>query len=221
MKVTTDACLFGAWCAGELKKAKVKMRNALDIGTGTSLLSLMVAQKNGFDIDAIEIDGGAAKQASENVAASPWQSQIIIHHADAVTWEDKQRYDCIFSNPPFYENELRSGKSQKNIAHHDAGLTLQQLFRVLNDRLNDSGSFFLLLPAKREKELDAILRDQQFFLHKKIVVRQTAKHQPFRIMIQAGRFPIDELSEEITIKDENDHYSPEFVALLKDYYLYL
>ena len=149
MKVTTDGCLFGAWCAEEIQNTKVKSQNALDIGSGTGLLSLLMAQKNAIKIDAIELVKEAAEQATENVASSPWKENINVIQADILEWNTANKYDVIISNPPFYESELRSGKTTKNIAHHDEGLKLDDLFRFIKHHLTNDGIFFLLLPAKR------------------------------------------------------------------------
>lgn len=224
MKVTTDACLFGAWVARVVERLKPADQRPtfLDIGTGTGLLSLMMAQKNDGRIDAVEIDPSAAQQANENVAASPWKGRISIIHGDVLRWEATARYDCIFSNPPFYEKELRSAKNQKNVAHHDEGLKLADLFAFINHHLTEDGTFFLLHPAKREKEIDPLFANNQLFLQQKVLVQQTLKHQPFRVMIQGRRKKIDGVTEEtIVIKNEKDEYTPEFISLLKDYYLYL
>src|SRR5689334_19640143 len=118
MKVTTDACLFGAWCAQEIQCLQPVPRHLLDIGTGTGLLCLLIEQKNELPIEAVEIDPDAAQQARENVAASPWKHKIQIHHADILSCHPEQEFDCIVSNPPFYENELASQQDQKNLAHH-------------------------------------------------------------------------------------------------------
>ena len=221
MKVTTDGCLFGAWCAEQLKNAERKIENALDVGTGTGLLSLMVAQKNDFEIDAVEIDAEAAGQAKENIAASPWKEQVFVTNADVLSWNNEKQYDCILSNPPFYQNELRSDMAQKNTAHHDAGLTLDQLFAFIKNSLQPDGIFFLLLPTKREEEVEQLLTNQELFINKKIVVRQTTKHQPFRLMIKGGKTKAATVVEEMAIKGEDNQYTPGFTELLKDYYLYL
>src|SRR4026209_2804349 len=113
MKVTTDACLFGAWVAREVESKKLKADNVLDIGTGTGLLTLMFAQKNTeASILAIEIDKEAAEQAAENAEASPWKDRIQIVNADVIAFPFNKKYDLIISNPPFYENELRSGSER-------------------------------------------------------------------------------------------------------------
>src|ERR1700750_981948 len=114
MKVTTDGCLFGAWCAKEIRAFEFEDPELLDIGTGTALLSLMILQKNKVRIDAVEIEKDAAMQAEENVAASAWADKVKIIHEDILDGTDK-KYDLIVSNPPFYENELTAESENRNI----------------------------------------------------------------------------------------------------------
>jgi len=222
MKVTTDACLFGAWVSTEIQKTGERKESALDIGCGTGLLSLMLAQKNNIAIDAVEIDSNAAEQAKENVSVSPWHDQIHVHHTDVLAFRTTKQYDRILSNPPFYEGELRSARQQKNTAHHDEGLTLNLLFPFIQKHLADNGIFFLLLPTKREKDFENLLVQFGFSLYKKIAVRQTVKHEPFRLLLEVGKKQTGStVLADMSIKNENNEYTPEFVELLKDYYLYL
>lgn len=101
MKVTTDGCLFGAWVSEKVRDQKSEIRTALDVGSGTGLLSLMFAQKNpSLTIDAIEMDEEAAQQAQENIGSSPWKNNINLVQADARTFQYPQQYDIIISNPP-------------------------------------------------------------------------------------------------------------------------
>ncbi|MDP4263910.1 MAG: methyltransferase, partial [Bacteroidota bacterium] len=118
MKVTTDACLFGAWAAKRIRNSGDRTLNMLDIGTGTGLLSLMIAQQCDALIDAIEIDKVAAGQAEENVTSSPWKEKIRITQGDIKYFakSSSSRYDIVICNPPFYENELVSPSHEKNIA---------------------------------------------------------------------------------------------------------
>ena len=220
MKVTTDGCLFGAWVAEEIKNLEFRIQNALDIGCGTGLLSLMLAQKNDCTIDAVEIDKDAAAQAIENIAASPWKSRISVIHADVLQWDTGKKYDCIISNPPFYETELKSPKAPRNVAHHDEGLKLSELLLYIKKYLTEDGFFYLLLPKKREGELNRLLSDQDFHLHKKLYVKQTTGHTSFRLMVKAAHKEAQLVVEEISVKNGNE-YTPGFVALLKDYYLHL
>jgi tRNA1Val (adenine37-N6)-methyltransferase len=221
MKVTTDACLFGAWCAGQLAGKTAPSQHVLDIGAGTGLLSLMAAQKISCAIDAVEIDLAAAQQASENIRQSPWKDRITIHQADISNWNSPHRFDYIISNPPFYQTELRSAQQQKNLAHHDAGLQLKDVLKLIDRYLKPEGSFYLLQPFKREKELAGLLEQNGLHVHQKVIVRQSVKHTPFRQLIKGGKVPGEFQIHDMAIKDLADSYTPGFVHLLKDYYLYL
>ena len=225
MKVTTDACLFGAWVIEEINNEKLIIKNCMDIGTGTGLLSLMLAQKNNeVLIDAIEIDKEATDQAKANAASSPWKERIDIINADVKTFSFKHKYDLIISNPPFYENEIRSATDSKNVAHHSKDLTLEELLLIIKNHLASNGFFFLLLTYKRNEEVKRLLKDHQLHISKILLVRQSVKHDYFRIMIK-GSLSENENKEtgfgEISIWDDQQQYSRKFVDLLKDYYLHL
>lgn len=223
MKVTTDGCLFGAWVAAEIEKLQNKPASILDIGTGTGLLSLMLAQKTNASIDAIEIDKDAAEQAVANSEASPFATNIHIINGDATLFHFTQQYDMIISNPPFYEKELKGNDLKKNLAHHNEGLLLPRLLDLIKKNLNPSGSFFLLLPYKRKEEIKKLLIEKEFHTEQIVFVRQTVQHDYFRIMFK-GKLKQNGNNEtsiqEISIKD-GDQYTKEFRALLKDYYLQL
>ena len=221
MKVTTDGCLFGAWTAMEIQNSKVKIKNILDVGCGTGLLSLMVSQKNNVLIDAIEIDKDAAKQAIENVKASPWKNRINVIHADVLQWKPNKKYDCIISNPPFYEAELKSGKKAKDVAQHEEGLKLSELFFFIKTHLAEEGVLYLLLPAKREIEIKKLWELHHLYLHKIMRVKQSTAHNFFRLMVKCGNKKVGIVEGEIAIKNANNEYSSGFVSLLKDYYLHL
>jgi tRNA1Val (adenine37-N6)-methyltransferase len=225
MKVTTDACLFGAWVANEVKSEKVKVKNVLDIGTGTGLLSLMYAQKNAnIFIDAIEIEKETYEQAKENITASPFTDRINLIHGDTKKFSFTKKYDLIISNPPFYEKELRSVDQKKNIALHNSGLSLEELLSVIKSKLSVEGIFYLLLPYKRNEEIKKVLFEKDLSILKIIFVKQSTNHDYFRIMLTGklkDKNEIETIIDEISIWDHRQQYTEEFKELLKDYYLYL
>ena len=228
MKVTTDACLFGAWVANEVESDpdsyREKTESVLDIGTGTGILSLMFAQKHPeTNILAVEIDKDAELQAKENVDASPWKDCITVLEGDVKNYSFPERFDLIISNPPFYERELRSETERKNIAYHSDNLTLQELLHTIKTGLSTDGNFFLLLPYKRNDEIKRIFKDHQMHISKILLVRQSVKHDYFRILIKGSLNAGQQETEfdEMSIWDEKQQYTNEFVQLLKDYYLHL
>ena len=222
MKVTTDACLFGS-LSPTLPTSREGETRVLDIGTGTGLLALMYAQKNSnASIDAIEIDKDAARQASENVAASPWNDRIKVINADARTFIFSKKYDLIISNPPFYENELKSLTKEKNIAHHSEELSLAELLQIIKNTLDPAGHFFLLLPYKRLVEATFLCVRNHLEINHATMVRQSPKLEFSRVILRGknqDNISNDYIKTELTIQDENQEYSPEFVDLLKDFYL--
>ncbi len=220
MKVTTDGCLFGAWCAAELKHVKKGVNKALDVGTGTGLLSLMVAQKNNVLIDAVEIDADSFEQAANNVTSALFFHHISVVQADILVFENSS-YDCIISNPPFYENDLQSPSLKKNAAHHNISLTWIDLLKIIDEKLTRDGKFFLLLPYKRWKEAQTLIEQQYLFINQTVFVKQSPRHKPFRIMVQGSRMVSEVAVSEVVICDESNNYTPPFLNLLTDYYLHL
>jgi len=223
MKVTTDSCLFGGWCAEEIRNEnnKEETKKILDIGTGSGLLSLMIAQNNDCFIDAIEVDEAAAQQAKQNVFASLSKERINVHQINALNYSYQQLYNAIISNPPFYENELASPDNKKNIAHHGEGLKLSQLMALIKKQLLNGGSFYLLLPYKRKAEIEKIIAKENLFIDKTMLVSQSTTHTPFRLMIKGTGVPCVLKEKQIFIRDTNKQYSKEFIHYLKDYYLHL
>jgi tRNA1Val (adenine37-N6)-methyltransferase len=224
MKVTTDSCLFGAITAAAIKDKNYPAQRILDIGTGTGLLSLMIAQKNSQSlIDTLEIDHDAFLQATGNISASSFKERIYVINGDAREFINENQYDIIISNPPFYSTELKSGNTKKDMAHHSNELELDDLLDVIRRNINTAtGRFFLLLPYKRNEEIKNLLKKKGAYLIAETLVRQSVKHKYFRMIIEASfTIAAEEVSKEISIKDENDKYTAEFTELLKDYYLYL
>ena len=222
MKVTTDGCLFGAWVAHTLQKEKETFSTALDIGAGTGLLSLMAAQKNEIEIDAVEIDSGAAAQVRQNFELSPWAQRLHVIEGDINTVTLRKEYDCIFSNPPFYENELASPDAKRNLAHHSGQLTLEQLFSVIQQKLSADGTYFLLLPYKRKSEIERFLGNAGLYVYTMVEVHPSVIHAPFRLLLKGSKKEtLQKEKETFYIKDEAGQYTTAFVQLLKDYFLYL
>lgn len=218
MKVCTDACLFGVWVADALQRRGIQPTTILDIGTGTGLLSLMLAQKTDAFIDAIEIDETAAMQAIENFDASPWKDRLQAICGDAREIKPSKKYDLIICNPPFFEGDLKSIDERKNLALHSSDLSFEELIKISQSLLNSDGWFAVLLPYHRAESFFRIATTHGFDLWEKCLVRQTEKHDYFRCMALLGTSSTG-ISSEITIKKEG-RYSTEFLKLLKDYYLH-
>lgn len=217
MKVCTDACIFGAWAAEKIKTNNPEITSILDIGTGTGLLSLMIAQKIQAQIDAIEIDEDAFMQAGNNFSESLWGRHLRTLHADAKNFTSHTKYSFIISNPPFFEEQLLSPEKKKNIAKHDDGLKLDELIKTIRRNLKSSGRFAILLPYHRINYFENIAKENHFFLEEKLLIRQTLKHNFFRGVLLFTQTKHSTTIKELTIKI-NDRYSHDFILLLKDYY---
>jgi tRNA1Val (adenine37-N6)-methyltransferase len=219
MKVCTDSCLFGAWVANEIGQKEFNPKNILDIGTGTGLLSLMLAQKTDSIIDAVEINDAAYMQAHENFTVSPWNKRLKAFHSDIKNWQAMHNYDLIICNPPFFENDLLPVDEQKNISKHSHALNLKELLFAVQNLLSEDGSFAVLLPSNRATWFESKARSHSLFPQKCMEVKQTIRHNFFRTMFIFKKEKMELVTETISIKNDTNHYSPEFIELLKDYYL--
>ena len=211
MKVCTDACLFGAWIAYATGNQKIE--KVLDIGAGTGLLSLMIAQGNEEQIDAVEIDDHAYVQATENFAASPWNARMKVHHCAIQEFEPGYKYNLVVSNPPFYDQSLRSPDSKKNVAMHSTRLDATELFAAAKRLMPEGGRMALLIPYSRVDAIEKIIKENAFYVEEKVLVKQTEKHSPFRCMYMLRDVFSGIEERKMTVKDE------EFTRLLKNYYL--
>lgn len=221
LKVCTDSCLFGAWVANEIGNRGFVPKNILDIGTGTGLLSLMLAQKTVAQIDAVELDINAFSQASENVKNSSWPDQIMAFHSDIKLFKPRHKYDLIISNPPFFQNDLLSKNNEKNASKHDSTLMLEDLINLVKNLLTDEGKFAVLLPWQRAEGFEKSASLISLYAESKVEVKQTPAHNYFRTMFIFEKKNTFSEKKSLTIKDSDNAYSKEFAALLKDYYLYL
>lgn len=217
MKVCTDSCLFGAWIS-----INSTVNSILDIGAGTGLLSLMLAQKTTAAIDAIEIDENAYLQAIENFEQSKWKDRLTVLLGDVKTYPFSKKYDFIVCNPPFYQNEKASDLHEEKIAKHSLHLTLPYLLTAIDNLLSDNGRFAILLPFYRKDEFEKLATKFHFYPERTIAIKQTNKHDFFRYAAIFKKEESLEIQEEfISIKSDHLNYTDEAKALLKDYYLSL
>ncbi len=222
MKVCTDSCILGAWTAlritGVKKVLENGAKNILDIGSGTGLLPLMLAQKTDARIDTIEYDPETCLQARENIMQGPWADRIQLLEGDARDYVFPSAYDFIITNPPFFESDLRSPQQKKNMAKHNESLTLERLIGLVQSNLQPDGAFSILLPFHRNDYFKKLAGENGFFLQEELTVKQTSSHTPFRSILLFSRTESPKIiSEELTIKKEGK-YSMEFKALMQDYY---
>ena len=221
MKVCTDACLFGAWVADKLEKKEIAPETILDIGSGTGLLSMMLAQKSTATIDAIEINEDAFMQSQENTVASPYAGKINIVHSSIQHFIPAKKYDLIITNPPFYEKQLQSPDEKKNIAMHSASLSLQELVSFMKDLLSPNGKAAILLPHERIDSFEKEIRENGLYINEQVNISHTSTHKPFRTFFFISNKQRVTAVEKIEIKTAKGQYSSAFQQLLQDYYLRL
>jgi tRNA1Val (adenine37-N6)-methyltransferase len=218
MKVCTDACILGAY-ADVLNTAKI-----LDIGTGTGLLSLMLAQRSKATIDAVEIDDDAYAQAKVNIAESLFADRISLHHQSIQTFsrqhQENHPYDLIISNPPFYQNSLQSPDLQTNKALHAATLTFDELIEAVINLLSLDGRFIVLLPPFEADQLTGVAQKNGLYLWDKLQIKHNWQKAVFRHILSFGKSPVSEYTKDtLVIHTENSNaYSDKFRQLLSDYY---
>jgi len=221
MKVSTDACIFGAWVATQLHG---ESGQALDIGTGTGLLSFMVAQKApNLQIHAVESDAAAAAQAIENAFQSPFGSQVQVF---ALSVQDflastDSVYEFIFSNPPFFHRSLPSPQEQRNAARHTITLLHEEIVAIAAERLTLEGCFFVLLPTTATNTFVWQATKNGLLLHKLEYWASRQGQQPHIALLKFGKLPCVEVQKAHHYTCLTDgSYSPAFRALLADYYLH-
>lgn len=220
LKVTTDACLFGAWIAEELQKTNPTYFSALDIGTGTGLLSLMVVQKNPkASIHAVEKVALAAEEASMNFRNSAWRGQLSCLHQSIQKSSTDQKFDVILSNPPFFNNHFRGKNAGKNTALHDESLPMNELIKAVDNLMVPDGKFFVLYPEREMKLLEKTAAASSLHLNHQVEVRNKPAADVFRVMACFSRKKEQKKLSEIWIKNSKGKYTREFWELLSPYYL--
>ncbi|TDB65363.1 methyltransferase domain-containing protein [Arundinibacter roseus] len=219
MKVCTDACVFGASVVLPVGNIRV-----LDIGSGTGLLSLMLAQRYPqAQIIGVEIDPVAASQAQENVKNSPFASRIEIVSTAIQDFRPDYFFDVIVTNPPFFQSDLRSPDSAINGAHHAQSLSFSDLLMAIKRLLKPGGNWQILLPEKESKLLYNNALEIDWALTEKLTLRHTAAHAPGCIIStfvsNAGPDFAVKASELCFYEPDGKTYTVAFRKLLQEFYL--
>lgn len=216
MKVGTDGVLLGAWAnCTESKKI-------LDIGTGTGLIALMLAQRCNAIIDAIDIEENACSEAKSNVTASPWQNRINVFHTSVQDFAKQAdlKYDLIVSNPPFFDNSLKAGYNERSTARHTDSLSTSELFFSVKNLLNSNGKFAVVIPTDKMQQYYSNANNNKLQCNKLLCIKPTPTKQAKRLLLEFS-FNQSELEEnELIVEKYGRHkYSEEYKELTKDFYL--
>lgn len=214
-RVSTDACIFSAWVTEKMGDIDY----ALDIGAGTGVLMLMIAQRTKARIDGIEIEDNCFSQLEENIASSPFHTRVHALKGDVKTYPFLVDYDLIVSNPPYYEHQLTAEKDEKNMAWHSSMLSLEALFLVVQQNLSEKGKFALILPYYRKEEAIQLAASVDLYATDMAFVQHSSTHAFTRVLILFSKESMGIKEEHIQIKNEDGSYSARMVQLLDDYYL--
>tara|TARA_B110000037_G_scaffold209472_1_gene258663 strand:- start:6607 stop:7308 length:702 start_codon:yes stop_codon:yes gene_type:complete len=214
MKVGTDGVLLGAWV--NCKNAK----SIIDIGTGTGLISLMLAQKNkSAQILAIEIDKGAAIQANENIEDSKWKDRIIVKQTSLQDFQTQEKFDLIVSNPPFFNNTFKAESNSRNNARQTESLSFNYLLERTASLLTTNGKASFILPFSEKENFISIAKEQQLFLNNILYVKGNIKTEIKRILVEFSVKETEIKEETISIEISRHKYTKEYIELVKDFYL--
>lgn len=218
MKVGIDGVLLGAWAPVE------NANSVLDIGTGTGLIALMVAQRSKAKIDAIDIDTHAVLQATENVLHSPWSNRIQVSEISLQDFvlQTAQRYDLIVSNPPYFINSTKAPCEHRTNARHADLLTHEELIENAMLLLNPTGRICIILPLNEGLQCVDFAFAKGLFCTKYITVYPKPTAPAKRLLLEFSLQSAQKQVSELVIEsDERHQYSEQFTALAKDFYLKL
>ena len=218
MKIGTDGVLLGAWTTIENNPFSI-----LDIGAGTGVIALMLAQRsNAEQIDALEIDEEAYEQSVDNFENSPWSDRLFCFHAglDEFIEEPEDEYDLIVSNPPFYTDDYKSDNEQRDLARFADAMPFEDLIEAADLLLSENGTFAVIIPFKEEQNFLALAKDYELYPLKITRVKGTPTAEIKRSLLAFSRnenvnFTIDEL----IIETSRHQYTSEYIELTKDFYL--
>ncbi|WP_276378958.1 tRNA1(Val) (adenine(37)-N6)-methyltransferase [Flavobacterium sp. H4147] len=218
MKVGTDGVLLGAWAPIHHNPFSI-----LDIGAGTGIVALMLAQRTHAEqIDALEIDEDAYEQAVENFEASPWGDRLFCFHAglDEFIEEPEDEYDLIVSNPPFYAEDYKTENEQRDLARFQDAMPFEELVEAADLLLSENGIFALIIPYKEEEKFIALAKEAALYPIKITRVKGHGTSPLKRSLLAFSRHENTEIEiDELTIEIERHVYTPEYIELTKDFYL--
>lgn len=217
MKVGTDGVLLGAWAPIDKSPASI-----LDIGAGTGLIALMLAQRSlAENIEAIEIIEKAYEQCVDNFESSAWANRLFCYHAglDEFIEEIEDPYDLIVSNPPFYSEEVTSGDTSRDIARQNQSLPFDELLESVSQLLAPDGLFATIIPHKEEERFIILAKHFGLYPNKVLRVKGNPSSENKRSLI-AFSFIASKIEEDnLTIEIKRHEYTEAYIALTKDFYL--
>ncbi len=217
MKVGTDGVLLGAWAPVE------KARKVLDIGCGSGLIALMIAQRSApeVEIDGVELEPEAAQQASSNAAQSPWAERVHIYVQDVHQFAESHphQYDLIVSNPPYFAPAVACRDEARDTARYTGSLTHDALLNCAEKLITKEGVFCVVLPHDLGEELARLAVQQDWFVHCQVNIRDRPGKPLHRMLLTLSRQPAETQYQHLDLRQSEGVYSPEFCALISEFYL--
>ena len=217
MKIGTDAVLLGAWCSLENRPFSI-----LDIGAGTGIIALMLAQRSNAElIDALEIDDDAYEQCVDNFEQSPWGDRLFCYHASLEEFaeEIEDKYDLIISNPPFYAEDYKTENDSRDLARFADAMPFDHLIESVSKLLSEKGTFSVVIPFKEEEQFIALASAFKLFPKKILHVKGNPSSEIKRSLI-AFSFRESEITiSELIIETSRHNYTEDYINLTKDFYL--
>ncbi|MEM0517999.1 tRNA1(Val) (adenine(37)-N6)-methyltransferase [Aequorivita flava] len=226
MKIGTDGVLLGAWVSIEKNPFSI-----LDIGAGTGIIALQLAQRSNAEmIDALEIDDNAYEQCVDNFENSPWGDRLFCYHASLaeLAEEIEDKYDLIISNPPFYSPPLPSASPPKGekiistsreLARFNDALPFDELIECASQLLSDEGVFAVIIPRKEEERFIKIASEVNLFPNRICRVRGNETSEEKRSMLEFSFEKISPKIENLIIETSRHNYTEEYKKLVGDFYL--
>ena len=218
MKIGTDAVLLGAWCPIDNNPKSI-----LDIGAGTGVLALMLAQRTNADqIDALEIDEEAYEQCVENFEGSAWADKLFCYHAglDEFVDEPEDEYDLIISNPPFYSEDFKTENEQRDLARFQDAMPFEDLIEAADLLLSENGLFAVVIPYKEEERFIDLCAEYELYPVKATRVKGSHKTPIVRTLLAFKRFELSVLTADELVVEINRHeYTDDYINLTQDFYL--
>ena len=219
MKVGTDGVLLGAWAAQEEDSRKIL--KVLDVGVGTGLISLMLAQRFPFvQVTGIDIDGPSIKQARENVETSKFKERIDVQKQDFRHINSfSNQYDLIVSNPPFYREQTLSGNDARDAARHNSFLPFSTLIANAAKLLANDGLFSVVIPYGETSHFISMCVSHKLYLKRRMDVRSSEKKAFKRTLLEFGKTACPTLTATLTLNASDGSRTDEYTQLTKDFYL--
>ena len=220
MKVGTDGVLLGAWCSVDNYPDSV-----LDIGSGTGIISLMIAQRSdAMTIDAVEVDENAYEQTVANFEESDWGDRLYCYNATFQEFademaEEEETYDLIVSNPPFYTDEFETKNEARNKARFTSSLSFEELIKGVAKILSLEGKFEIILPFKEEVDFIGLAKKYNLFLNKVCRVKGSLSSEIKRSLLSFSFQESTILEDELIIEITRHNYTEDYINLTKDFYL--